>query len=65
MQAAFADDCIGINEFQDEDEYEQAAQQTLDLYSAALPNAELDLDALNSKRTYTCPDDECGKVFPD
>ena len=47
---------------QEEMEYEQAAQKTLELFTP-MPNAELDLEALAKK--YTCVEEDCGKIFTD
>jgi hypothetical protein len=47
---------------EDNIEYDQFALPTQNLLNQS--NSELDMDGGN-KRTYTCPDDDCGKVFPD
>ena len=47
---------------EDNPDYEQFALPTANLFNQSI--SDLDIDAAN-KRTYTCPDDDCGKVFPD
>lgn len=47
---------------EDNPDYDQFALPTANLFNQSI--SDLDIDAAN-KRTYTCPDDDCGKVFPD
>ncbi len=44
---------------------EDNARKTLEMYSNATGNPNIDLDYNAISRKYTCQEDECGKEFPD